>query len=317
MLYFVMFTVLFCLTVKGYSGKKFSTFVRSVSDTYVFNLLRMIFCIAIGFVMVFSEKTDSPLLPDGKMIAICALSGFSSVLFLVFWMLAIRVNSMVSVDVGLTLGSLVPSVLCLILFREKFSLLKMIGFAAILISAFILSGGKTVNKSRKRSGILLLAVAAIGDGMSGFAQQLYKQYYTESGSRFGNVSYPKSVFHLYTYVFAAIMLFAFLVGYRIVIRRKADAYAGSTAKNKPKSLSAAAVMHVFVMSVCLFASNYLQTVATNDYGLSSQIMYPIIKGGCLVTVNFVAMMFFGEKITRRSIIGSLVAVAGIVIMSII
>ena len=71
------------------------------------------------------------------------------------------------------------------------------------------------------------------------------------------------------------------------------------------------------MAVCLFAANYLQTVATNDLGLSSQMLYPILKGGCLITVNFTAMIFFGERITKRSVIGSLVALFGIVIMSVL
>ena len=76
------------------------------------------------------------------------------------------------------------------------------------------------------------------------------------------------------------------------------------------------LLHIFVMAICLFAANYFQTVATNDYGMSSQMLYPIIKGGCLITVNFTAMLFFGEKMTVRSVCGSLIALVGIVCMSI-
>ena len=83
------------------------------------------------------------------------------------------------------------------------------------------------------------------------------------------------------------------------------------------SLTPSVLLIIFVMAVCLFASNYLQTVATNDYGIPSQVLYPMIKGGCLVTVNFTAMLFFGERITRRSAMGSLIALIGIVCMSIL
>ena len=92
---------------------------------------------------------------------------------------------------------------------------------------------------------------------------------------------------------------------------------GGSSEIRKRALTARAVIHIFIMAVCLFAANYLQTVATSDYNLSSQIMYPVIRGGCLVTVNIVAMIFFGERITRRSIVGSLVAVLGILIMSVI
>lgn len=47
------------------------------------------------------------------------------------------------------------------------------------------------------------------------------------------------------------------------------------------------------------------------------MLYPIIKGGCLITVNFTAMLFFGEPITRRSACGSLLALGGIVLMSVL
>ena len=317
MLYFILFLALLALTVKGYSGKRVSTYVRDAADTYAFNLLRMCFCVIIGLCMVFFENSQEFLFPEVKMLAICLLSGISNASFLVFWMLAIRVNSMVSVDVGLTLGSLIPSVLCLVLFGEEFSLLKMLGFAVILASTFILSGGGSNDKKKKLSGILLLILAAVGDGMSGFSQQLYRQYYTASGSISGDMYYPKTVFHLYTYVFAAIVLFAVLIGYRIFMRKEIKDVTSGSSEIRKRALTARAVIHIFIMAVCLFAANYLQTVATSDYNLSSQIMYPVIRGGCLVTVNIVAMIFFGERITRRSIVGSLVAVLGILIMSVI
>ena len=42
-----------------------------------------------------------------------------------------------------------------------------------------------------------------------------------------------------------------------------------------------------------------------------------IKGGCIITVNFTAMIFFKEKMTWRSIVGSLVALVGVIVMNIL
>jgi multidrug transporter EmrE-like cation transporter len=47
------------------------------------------------------------------------------------------------------------------------------------------------------------------------------------------------------------------------------------------------------------------------------VLYPLLKGGCLVTVNIVAMLFFGEKITKRSVLGTTVALAGVVVMNVL
>jgi len=305
---------LFCLTVKGYSGKRTSTYVKTTEDSFRFNLLRMLFCILFGIIFVFAEGSQVFLPIDRGMLLICVLAGLSNAAFLAGWLLAIQKNSMVSVDVGLTLGSLIPAVLCAILFGEAISLFKMLGFALILAATVILAGHSKKVTCGGYIGILLLLFAAVGDGMSGFAQQLYKQYYTDAG-RFGSgVYYPKSVYHFYTYVFAAAALFAVIICYRAVTPKEPKK---SEIKKLDRKLPTKVVLHVFIMAICLFAANYLQTVATNDYGMPSQVLYPVMKGGCLITVNFTAMLFFGEKMTLRSVIGSVVALFGIIGTSIL
>ena len=316
MLYVTVAGVLFCLTMKGYCGKRLSCFVGSTKDTCLFNSIRMIFCILIGAVMVFVEGSQGFLLIEPGMLAVCALSGFSNAAFLIFWMLAIRKNSMVSVDVGLTLGALIPSVLCTLIFGESFSVLKMIGFAMILLATVVLAGTAKRDDKKSAAGLVLLVLSAVGDGVTGFSQQLYKHCYTDAGS-VAKTYYPKTVFHFYTYVFAAVALLAVLIWYTFAERRRRRAEENVAQSSAASAVSGRAVAHIFIMAVCLFAANYLQTVVTNDLGISSQILYPVLKGGCLITVNFTAMIFFGEKITRRSIIGSIIALCGIVTMSIL
>ena len=317
MLYIILLGALFCLTVKGYSGKKVSCNVKTSDNAFLFNLLRMAFCVVIGLGFVFFEGSQEHLLPEGKMIAICVLAGVSNAAFLVFWMLAIRKNSMVLVDVGLTLGSLLPSILCLALFNEPFAISKMLGFAIILIATLILSSEEKGRMKKTGLGVILLVLAALGDGLSGFSQQLYKHFYTEGGSLVGDTLYPKTVYHLYTYVFSAIVIAAVLLGYRIFARKgTTDSGKSDSGAHGERVLTLRVTLHIFVMAVCLFAANYLQTVATADYGMPSQMMYPIIRGGTLVTVNIVAASFFGEKITVRKLIGSIVAIFGIVVMSV-
>ena len=321
MLYIVLFGALLCLTVKGYSGKRISTRVKTARDPYLFNFLRMVFCVIIGLLFVFTEGSQKFLSIEPKMVAICALSGISHAMFLVFWMLAIRKNSMVSVDIGLTLGSLIPSILCLILFKEPFSGAKMIGFALILLATFVISSGSSAKTKKSALGMVLLGLTAVGDGLSGFAQQLYKQFYTSEGTRVWDIVYPKTIFHLYTYVFTAFILLSVVIVYSVISMKKSSVPSQVEAQNEPNALkeisSARVIFHIFIMAVCLFASNYLQTVATTDLGMSSQMMYPIIKGGTLATVTVVAMVFFGEKVTKRSISGSLIALLGIVVMSVL
>lgn len=97
----------------------------------------------------------------------------------------------------------------------------MLGFGLIILAALILSGyNKKTEGSRGWVGILLLLFATLGDGLTGFCQQLYRQYYTEGGSLTTDVVYPKSIYHFYTYVFAVIVLALFLTVYAMYCRFK-------------------------------------------------------------------------------------------------
>lgn len=315
MVYLIIGIALLCLAVKGYSGKRISCVARNTGDALLFTFLRMIFCMLIGLLLIFAEGSVSFLRVEGKMFLICAFSGAVNAALLVGWMLAVQKNTMVSVDVSSTLGSLLPSLLCVWLFAEAISIPKMIGFLIIMAATVILAKPHEKKKNGSVVGVLLLVFAAVSDGMCGFSQQLYKQYYTEAGIMTHGVFYPKTVYHFYTYVFSALILLLVLGIYWIfgAIKKK-------QVQESVRVLSAVSpkvLLHIFVMALCLFAANYFQTVATADYGMTSQMLYPIIKGGGLITVSFTAMLFFGEKWTVRSVCGLLAALVGVVCMSIL
>lgn len=314
MVYLVIAIVLITLSVKGYCAKRTSIYIENMGDAFLFNLVRMIFCLFIGTALVFAEGAQELLFIDGGMLAVCAVSGLTNAALLVGWILAVRKNTMVMLDVGTTLGSIIPAVLCAFIFGEAISVPKMAGFALIVLATAILAvRGKDKQRSTL-SGMLLLIFTLVCDGMTSFAQQLYKQYYTESGILSGGVLYPKSVFHFYTYVFAVLSLSLVLVAYRLATRRK-----NMEEGVKPKglfNLPFKVTLHILVMAICMFAANYFQTVAATDLLVPSQVLYPVIKGGSLVMVNFTAMIFFGERITVRSVCGSLVAIAGMICMNV-
>ncbi len=315
MKYAIILLTLFFLTLKGYCGKQTSGCTKNAGDSFLFGMLRMLLCIPIGVVLVFAEGAQGQLFTDWGMLAVCALAGFSNAALVATWLFAVQRNSMVLVDVGLTFGSIIPAVLCALLFAEPISLPKMIGFALILLATAVLSGNNNQKARSGAVGILLLVLASISDGLTSFAQQLYKQCYTDGGAWVGEVVYEKSIYHFYSYVFATLSLALFYLLYR-QFARKAEKTGDAQAATRA-AIPTKVVLHIFIMALCMFAANYLQTVVTNNYGMPSQVLYPVIKGGCLITVNFVAMLFFGEKITHRSIIGSLVALGGIVCMNIL
>ena len=74
--------------------------------------------------------------------------------------------------------------------------------------------------------------------------------------------------------------------------------------------------YIAVMALCLFCHSYFQTLATAVFGMSSQVMYPLLKGGSLVFSTAMAALFFGEKLTKRSLFGIVTAFGGLLFINV-
>ncbi len=310
---FVFFSLVF-LETKGYLGKKTSICVTCPGDAFLFSLVRMLLCVVIGLIPVAFDHAWGFLALDGGMTAICLLAGVVNALYLASWILAVRKNAMVTVDVMLTVGSIIPAVLCRIFFGEVLRVPKMIGFGAVVLAAFILSGGKEKKEKRNPLVYILPVLAAVGEGMLSFSQQLYKQYYWSENALSG-MEYPMSVYHFYTYVFSGVFLFLFFLVYEWGTSLKLRRAGVGEARTSYLAPLKRTIWYIVLMAVCTFAAAYCQTIATSNYGMPSQVMYPLIKACCLVIITVIARVFFGEKITRRSVFGILVALVGIVVIN--
>ena len=319
MQYLVVFIALVALAVKGFCGKRVSGYVRNIGDSFVMNTVRFLLCLIIGFALVLFEGVG--LAVSGRMIAICALAGVASAVNIGCWVIAVKSNAMATIDVMSTLGSIIPAVLCAILFNEQISWLKMIGFAFILSASLVMLGyNKGVREKRisldnraRLIGKITLFLTPAGDCIASFCQQLYKQYCAEGGMyAVEGQTYSKTVYNCYIYIFAAAALAVFFIVYAITARDRQTLTVASLSRNTVHALP-----FISIMAVCLFSANFLQTVAANDYHMPSQVLYPIMKGGGLVGSLLVGAIFFGEKPNKKSILGCSFALIGIVLMNVL
>ena len=295
--YILILIVLLCLSLKGFCGKKTSQAVVTIGDAFRFNFTRMLFCLVIGIVPVAMEGASLAI--DWRMAAICFLSGAMNVGFVVFWIIAIRKIAMVTMDAALTLSSILPAVLCLVLFGEAIDPGRLAGFALIFGAACLLASYSRQQKGGFSLGAcLLMILAAVCDGLMAFSQQLYRRYCGD---------YSNTVFQFYTFLFATVVFACILVGWRAMGKEPSSREAVSRFKT--------AVPLIAVMAGCLFAASYLQTLATSKFGVNPDFLYPVIKGGCLVLANGMATLFFGERITVKSAVGSAITIGGILVMT--
>ena len=310
MVYLVLTCALACLTVKGFCGKKASTYAKNSADVALFNLVRLALCFLISAALLCLFGVGV-VLPTFPFLLIALLSGCANAAFLVGWMIAVQKNTIVAVDVTLTLGSLIPALLCALFFCEIISASKMLGFALILFASLILSTKNRKTSPRGVGSLFFLCFAVVGDGMIGFSQQLFKQFYTPNGVYAQGVYYQDAVFHFYTYLFAAV----FLLFLWLLVRKRRERFAGTT-ERKTSTALLQAFPYIFTMAVCLFLANDLQLRASAEYGMPTQILYPIIRGGCLITANVTAL-FFGEHFTARTALGTFIALCGILLMNLL
>lgn len=309
MAYLFLTLALLALGIKGYCGKKTSLYVRVTEDSVLFTLTRLILCALIGAVLLLLGGDSFA--ADGKMLAVCALSGIASAVQLASWMVAVGCCTMVTLDVSATLGSLLPAILGTCLYGEEFSIPKMIGFAFIMISMPILAGHSKKTKGKMGLlGLSALIVLGVSDGIFGFGQQLYVRFFSEGSAMATGRVYPKSVYNFYIYIFgvAALAVLWLIMAMR---RRGTDKNAFSLAAVKKP------LPYITVMAVCLFAATYLQTVCTGDWGMPSQVLYPAIRGGCLIMGFLIGAIFFGERVTARSVFGACTALGGVVLLNIL
>ena len=123
--------------IKGFCGKKTSSLTSTFYHSVLANLIRMSFCIIIGFAVVCSEGNFNLLLPDADVLLIALISGISTAVFVVSWLVSVRRNAYMLMDVFLMLGVLVPLTLGQLLFNEAVRPVQWLGlgilFAATLI----------------------------------------------------------------------------------------------------------------------------------------------------------------------------------------
>ena len=281
---------------KGYCGKKTSGTIKTTRATLLFTAVRMLLCIPIALLAVLRADMLQTLLADGTSYLISAVSGVSTAVFVVSWIACVRWGAYMMVDVFITLGIVIPTVLCAVLFGEHVGINHIIGMLLLAFAAYMmctynssLRGGKT----KLRTGqLLLLVLCGASNGITQFSQKWLAH----------TACCDNSVFQFYTYVFAAAVLLLCAVLYkRFFPQSEAEPAADR------KSVLLRLGIYVVIMSACLFFHSYCSTAAAGY--LPSAVLYPLMQGASPVLGMLMSAVCFGERINTRCIIGIAAAIA--------
>lgn len=283
--------------IKGYCGKKTGNFASTLQSAVFLNLIRMVLCVVLGTVMVFAYKDIKSLSLSPAVLGISALSGISTSLFVVTWLISVRKSAYMMLDVFLMLGTLVPMTLSRILFDEHISSNQLFGFCILIVAVIIMcSYNNSVKVKLTVSSLSLLVICGLANGLTDFSQKTFVKLLPEM---------PISVFNMYTYIFSALTLAVVYCILVIVTKQKACFENASIGK----------YVYILIMSIALTANSYFKTIAA--VSLSSAQLYPLSQGTALILSTLMASLLFKEKLTFKCVFGVVLAFLGLIVMNVL
>ena len=294
--YLFLSVALFFGLTKGFCGKKMGNVAANITSAALLNGVRMLLCILFGFVMVWMNGDLCAMRIGAAELAVSAISGIGTSLFVVMWLLAVRKSAYMMLDVFLTLGALLPMILSLFFFGETITARQWIGFVILLAAVFLMCSYHNSIKTRLTlPGILLLIGCGLANGVTDFSQK----YAVRSLQDF-----PVTVFNFYTYVFAAVVLLLFVAVASVRQKPKFEQENGGTYR---------VFAYVAVMALALMLNSYFKTHAAAH--LDSAVLYPLNQGAALILSTGMAALFFGERLKPKAVAGVLLCFAGLLVMN--
>jgi len=293
--YLFLFAAILAGSIKGFCGKKSSTFVQGTKDAVLINTVRMICCILIGGALILLQKGSFQITPRELMIS--ALSGVSVALFTIFWLLGVRLGSFMMLDVFLMLGVLIPMLGSRILFAEPILLKQWIGVAVLILAVCLMCSYNISLKGKMSAVSLILAIlCGVMNGFLDFSQKMF--IYKGEGA-------SAAAFNFFAYIFAFSVLALFL----IILSLKKE-------KNPERvPMPGKVYFYVIIMALCLFLHSYCKTLAAET--ISAAKLYPLNQGMSLIFALIMSAVFFGEKPNKRCVAGVGLAFVALLLINVL
>lgn len=283
---------------KGYCGKMTSGYVQGYKDAMFANTIRMAFCILIGLGMILFNGSINDIVPSASLLAVSALSGITTSVFVVCWLISVKKGAYMMLDVFLMLGVLVPLLAGKLFFDESIKTTQWMGIGILFIAVYIMcSYNNSIKGKMGITSLFLLIVCGVANGLTDFSQKLFMK---KAGDT------PIAIFNFYTYIFSALTLFGFYCVFNTVEQTEGE---------KKTSGIKQIFGYILVMSICLFANSYFKTMAAGH--LDSAQLYPLNQGASLIISSGMSALLFHERLTLKCVVGLLFSFLGLIVLNVL
>lgn len=249
---------------------------RTKGDSYLYNSISYIVCIPVFIVLAITGRISLFSFGIGLLYGIMtAISGG-------YLMLAYGAGPMHITILIVSSSMIIPAMSGVLFFGERFSIIKLIGIAFLLLFIY-LSVNKTADKARNKKWLLYCTAAFFASGMLGVFQKVHQNslHKDETG---------------------AFLLAAFVCSfvYSVLMSKKY----GTKIKISGRICAFAAVG-----GICTFVNNYINLRLSGV--LPSQIFFPIVNAGPMILSVIASVVLFKERITARQLVGIVGGIASL------
>lgn len=282
-------------TIKGFCGKQTSRYVNEYRDAMLANFVRMILCSIIGLIVVIFSNDIHLLAFNRTEMLIAFLSGAANSAFVVLWLMAVKKDAYMMLDVFCMIGILIPIIGSAALFGESIETKHVLGVAILIVAVCIMCSYNNSIKSRLTiSNVIILIMCGISNGLSDFSQKLFMKM---------SDGVAVAVFNFYTYAISSLVL---LVCWLISV---------GVSKTRDCISLKPILRYIVIMSICLLACSYFKTLAAGM--IPSAQLYPAAQGGALIISSIMSIVLFKEKPNAKLIIGISMSFVALMVINIL
>ncbi len=294
--YLYLTAALLAGVAKGFCGKTVSRDMENFRECIFINLMRMLFCALIGFLLALLKTGVSVFSISGDALGICLLASLSMSTFCVSWMYAYRNEAYMFLSIFTMLGTVVTCLLDYVIYKAPISAGEWIGMVVLFAAVLIMSKyNKGISGRLTIRGLTILILGSVGSALADFSQKIYVREIGQSAE----------VFNLYMYAFGFLLL---LFIYPFTAGRR------NLSPATPKLHDKRHMGLYFAMAFFLYLNSVTKTMAASF--LSAAQIYPVLQGANLILSALMAHLLFKEKMNLKGIAGVLTAFAGLMIMHI-
>lgn len=276
------------VTLQGAASRRY---IRCNSDSLLYNSLFFL-TVALFLGVMFPQCV-----PNGEIILWSGIVGVGTVMYQVFYALALTSGPLSVSALIINLSVLVPTIVSAVVFRENIYYMQLAGIVLLCFS-LPMSLKDSGEKKPNIKWIVFLLLAFLSNGI---ATALMKLFFKTGSALIEN---SENTFLLYMYICASLVAFAVFVVMRFGL--------GAKTVGMKKEWKLFAFIGTMGLSLALFQKTHM-------YGLENipgSLMFPTCIGIQTSMMSFIGILFFGDMLTRRQKLGIVLGIASVVLLNV-